>query len=78
MARRIETVEQMELLDGNDLNMCEEMLRQLASAKEVCNRCKRINLPVDGAIADIEALETFYHDVIAEFRGPQAALPKPT
>lgn len=63
------------ILNDQDFQMIEEQLRQLGAAKQLCERCKRCGYPVDGAMADIEALENHFNSVVKEFKGPQSPLP---
>lgn len=59
-----------------DRQRIEEALRQLgAVARPLIERCKRCNIPVEGAEQDCNALTTFLQGVLAEFFGPQAPLP---
>lgn len=70
--------EELNPLGHDDFQMIEEQLRQLAAAKALCERCQRCNLPVEQALADIDALEKYFHGIMQEFRGHNSPLPHPT
>jgi hypothetical protein len=53
----------------------EQQLQNLAVANAIIQKCERCNIPVAASRADCDGLCAFFHAMLAEERGQQAANP---